>query len=61
MAFLSTFLYGHLMLTDAINMRISAYDTLKRNEEWDKVISLIKYCLLMLMAVFWGIITKQLI
>jgi len=58
-AFLTTFIYINLLLSDAINMRINPSAAASRNEETAILVAKIKYFLILLMAVFWGIIVNH--
>lgn len=53
LALLSTLVYVHLMLSDAINARVNPYDTGK-DKDTAILISKIKYGFLIIMSLSWS-------
>ena len=58
-ALLATLIYINLLLSDAINLKVNPGFAASRNDETAVLIAKIKYVLLFVMAVFWGIIINH--
>lgn len=57
LALIATFIYSHLMITEAINARLNPYGA-EKDRETTVLITKIKYALLLIMAFSWGAVIR---
>lgn len=58
-AFLSTLIYINLILSDAINMRVNPNASASRDAKTAVLVAKIKYALILIMSICWGIIVSH--
>lgn len=58
-ALLATFTYLNLILSDAINLRLNPAMGVSRDKDQAILVSKIKYVLILIMAITWGIIMSN--
>lgn len=58
-AFLSTLIYVNLILSDAINMRINPNASASRDDKTAVLVAKIKYALILIMSICWGIVVNH--